>query len=138
MRLIIGSKNYFSWSLRPWLLLSHHKLPFEEVRIALDQHDTHVQLAQYTDAGKVPVLLDGDLTVWDSLAICEYVSERYLGGSGWPADLRARAQARACCAEMHADFAEIRRQLPMNCRATGRQVRLDAALQKEIARIEHI
>lgn len=138
MQLIIGNKNYSSWSLRPWLLLSHHKLPFDEVRIPLDQDDTQATLAKYTDAGKVPVLLDGDLTVWDSLAICEYASERYLGGKGWPDDLRARAQARACCAEMHSGFTEIRRRLPMNCRATGRQVPMDAALNREIARIEQI
>ncbi len=138
MQLIIGNKNYSSWSLRPWLLLTHHKLPFEEIRIALDQADTQTKLAQYTDAGKLPVLLDAELTVWDSLAICEYVSERYLDGKGWPADSVARAQARACCAEMHAGFPQIRGQLPMNCRATGRQVPLDAALRREIARIEQI
>lgn len=138
MQLIIGNKNYSSWSLRPWLLLTHHKLPFEEIRIALDQADTQTKLAQYTDAGKLPVLLDAELTVWDSLAICEYVSERYLNGKGWPADLVARAQARACCAEMHAGFPQIRAQLPMNCRATGRHVPLDAALRREIARIEQI
>lgn len=109
MQLIIGNKNYSSWSLRPWLLLSHHKLPFDEIRIPLDQDDTQAKLAKYTDAGK-----------------------------GWPDDLRARAQARACCAEMHAGFAEIRRRLPMNCRATGRQVPLGAALNREIARIEQI
>lgn len=138
MKLIIGNKNYSSWSLRPWLLLAHHKLPFEEIRIGLDQDDTQAKLAPYTDAGRLPVLLDGDFRVWDSLAICEYVSERYLDGRGWPHDLTARAQARACCAEMHAGFAQIRGQLPMNCRATGRRVPLSAALQKEIARIEQI
>jgi glutathione S-transferase len=138
VKLIIGNKNYSSWSLRPWLLLAHHNLPFEEIRIGLDQDDTQAKLARYTDAGKLPVLLDGELRVWDSLAICEYVSDLYLDGRGWPGELTARAQARACCAEMHAGFAQVRGQLPMNCRATGRRVPLSVALQKEIARVEQI
>ena len=138
MKLIIGNKNYSSWSLRAWLLLAHHELPFEEERIALDQPDTHTRLARYTDAARVPVLIDDDLTVWDSLAICEYVSERYLQGGGWPASAQARAVARSCCAEMHSGFPEIRGQLPMNCRASGRRVPLTAALQKEIDRIDQM
>ncbi len=73
MKLVIGNKNYSSWSLRPWFLLSFHGVPFEEVRVPLNQEGTHVALGRYTEAGKVPVLEDGDLTVWDSLAICEYV-----------------------------------------------------------------
>ena len=138
MKLVIGNKNYSSWSLRPWLLLSFHGVPFDEVRIPLDREDTHKTLARYTDAGKVPVLRDGDLTVWDSLAICEYVSERYLDGRGWPADIRARAHARSVSAEMHSGFQALRDKLPMNCRATGRRVAPTPALRKDIARIERI
>ncbi len=138
MKLVIGNKNYSSWSLRPWLLLSFHGLPFEEVRIPLDQENTHAMLARYTDAGKVPVLRDGDLTVWDSLAICEYISEQYLNGGGWPSDVRARAEARSCSAEMHSGFQEIRGRLPMNCRATGRKVPLTTELEREVARIDSI
>lgn len=138
MQLIIGNKNYSSWSLRPWLLLSHYKIPFTEVRIPLDREDTHARLARYSDAGKVPVLLDGELTVWDSLAICEYVSEQYLEGGGWPSDVPARAKARSCSAEMHAGFQQIRGQLPMNCRATARHVAGNAALDKEISRIDQL
>lgn len=108
MKLVIGNKNYSSWSLRSWLLLSVHGIPFEEVRIALYTENTHSLLSAYTDAGKVPVLCDGDLVVWDSLAICEYVSEQYLGGGGWPADVRARAEARSCSAEMHSGFFGLR------------------------------
>ncbi|MCC5859571.1 MAG: glutathione S-transferase family protein [Ectothiorhodospiraceae bacterium] len=138
MKLIIGNRNYSSWSLRAWLLLSYHELPFEEVRIPLGQESSQTMLSRYTDAGKVPVLHDGDLRIWDSLAICEYVSEQYLDGSGWPDTVHARAQARSCSAEMHSGFPEIRGRLPMNCRATGRRVEIDAALGKEIERIDRI
>jgi glutathione S-transferase len=138
LKLVIGNKNYSSWSLRPWLLLSFHGLPFEEARIPLDQDNIHTVLAQYTDVGKVPVLQDGDLTIWDSLAICEYISEKYLHGGGWSSSTRARAEARSCTAEMHSGFPEIRGQLPMNCRATGRQVPLNAILEREVGRIDRI
>jgi len=138
LKLVIGNKNYSSWSLRPWLLLSFHNIPFEEEQIPLDQHDTQERIAACNDAGKVPVLLDDELTVWDSLAICEYVSEVYLGGAGWPESASVRAEARACSAEMHSGFPEIRNRLPMNCRAMGRRVELIDALQREIARIDRI
>lgn len=138
MELVIGNKNYSSWSLRPWLLLSVHELPFKEVRIPLNQDDTYAALAQHTNAGKVPVLKDKDLVIWDSLAICEYISEQYLGGRGWPSSVRARAEARSCCAEMHSGFTDIRGQLPMNCRAIGRKVPFNAPLEREIARIDRI
>jgi glutathione S-transferase len=138
LKLIIGNKNYSSWSLRPWLLLSFHGVPFEEIRIPLDQDSTQATLARYTQAGKVPVLQDGGLTVWDSLAICEYISEQYLGGGGWPQEAQARAQARSCSAEMHSGFAELRNQMPMNCRASGRRVPMSPALQREVARIDRI
>jgi len=138
LKLVIGNKNYSSWSLRPWLLLTAHNIPFEEERIALDLPQTRGRINAFSAAGKVPVLLDGELTVWDSLAICEYVSERYLQGGGWPASPAARAEARACSAEMHSGFSEIRSRLPMNCRATGRRVEMTDPLRGEIARIEQI
>ena len=119
-------------------MLSFHGLPFKEVRIPLNQDNTYTALAQYTDAGKVPVLKDDDLTIWDSLAICEYISEKYLGGGGWPTSIRARAEARSCSAEMHSGFQEIRTQLPLNCRATGRHVSPNAMLEREVARIDQI
>lgn len=134
LKLIIGNKNYSSWSLRPWLLLTVQGMPFEEIRVPLYRPDTQRVLAQYTRAGKVPVLHDGDLVVWDSLAICEYVSERYLDGRGWPGDAAARAEARACSAEMHAGFPQLRAQLPMNCRATNRTVAIMPELEPEIER----
>lgn len=138
MKLIIGNKNYSSWSLRPWLLMSAHKLPFEEQRIALDRPDTSALIRRYSEVGKVPVLQDGELTVWDSLAICEYISEQYLDGRGWPGDPAVRAEARSCSAEMHSGFPAIRGQMPMNCRATGRKVPLTPELDKEIARVDSL
>lgn len=138
MKLIIGNRNYSSWSLRPWLLLSVNGIPFEEVRIALYEPGASGTIAEYTDAGKVPVLHDRDLVVWDSLAICEYVSEQHLGGAGWPADVNARAEARSCSAEMHSGFAELRAGLPMNCRASGRRVEITPAMTAEIERIDAI
>ena len=138
MKLVIGNKNYSSWSLRAWLLLAFHKVPFEEIRIPLRQESTRAAIARYTKAGKVPVLQDGELTIWDSLAICEYVSEQYLGGGGWPNTVQARAQARSCSAEMHSGFQEIRTHLPMNCRAVDRRIRLTPAIEKELARIDQI
>lgn len=138
MKLIIGNKNYSSWSLRPWLLLSAYNLEFEEIRVPLDLPDTQRELSKYTEAAKVPVLHDGELIVWDSMAICEYICEKYLDNQAWPADLAARAEARACCAEMHSGFFTLRNDLPMNCRATNRCVEISAELQLEINRVESI
>ena len=138
MKLIIGNKNYSSWSMRPWLLLSHYGVPFEEVAVPLYQDNTPASLAKYSGAAKVPVLQNGDLTVWDSMAICEYVSEQYLNGKGWPSEVKARAQARSCSAEMHSGFPAIRGQLPMNCRARQRNVPLTPELAAEIARVDRI
>ncbi|GAA3961274.1 glutathione S-transferase family protein [Allohahella marinimesophila] len=136
MKLVIGNKNYSSWSLRPWLLLRAHDIDFEEIMIQLATAATASEIDQYNSAGKVPVLLDQGLTVWDSLAICEYVSEHYLAGKGWPADPARRAEARACSAEMHAGFASLREAMPMNCRASGRRVLISDALARDIERID--
>ena len=135
MKLIIGNKNYSSWSLRPWLLLKHFDISFEEIRIPLFTGDFEATLARYTDAGKVPVLHDAGLAVWDSLAICEYISEQYLDGRGWPADTTARAEARSASAEMHSSFMQIREQMPMNCR-DQREIDFSAAILSEIQRVD--
>lgn len=117
-------------------MLSAFDIPFEEIRIPLFTKDTHSELAKYTAAGKVPVLHDKNVTVWDSLAICEYISEQYLDGKGWPSDSGTRAEARSCCAEMHSGFFTLREKMPMNCRATGRRVDTTPELQRDISRIE--
>jgi glutathione S-transferase len=135
LTLVIGNKNYSSWSLRPWLLMKHAGVEFTELRIALNMTDTPVLIKQHSPTKKVPVLVDGALTVWDSLAICEYVSEKFLAGRGWPADIVARARARSMAAEMHSGFNELRSQWPMNIREQ-RKMPLNAGLQKDIARIE--
>ena len=116
LTLIIGNKNYSSWSLRPWLLLKQAGIPFREVRIPLYGADTRMQILKYSPSGKVPALVDGDLTVWESLAICEHVAERFPDKALWPADLKARALARAAASEMHAGFSALRNNMPMNVR----------------------
>ncbi len=138
MKLIIGNKNYSSWSLRAWLLLAANGIKFEEIRILLDRPDTHTRLNKFTQAAKVPVLHDGDLIVWDSLAICEYVSEKYLDGVGWPSSIDIRAEARAAVAEMHSGFSALRQAMPMNCRALGRLVVISDAVATDIDRIDQL
>ena len=117
LTLIIGNKNYSSWSLRPWLLLRQAGIPFDEVRIPLYAPGSTEALAAWSPSGKVPALHDGDLRVWDSLAICEYLNERFPDKQLWPADAAARAVARSVSAEMHAGFSALREHMPMNIRA---------------------
>ncbi len=116
LTLVIGNKNYSSWSLRPWLLMRHFKLAFNEQRVPLFTESTESDLAPYFSDSKVPVLIDGEITVWDSLSICEYISENYLDNKAWPQDSYARAIARSASAEMHSSFAHLRNEMPMNCR----------------------
>jgi glutathione S-transferase len=116
LTLVIGNKNYSSWSLRPWLAMKHARIPFREVRIPLYQPDSKARLLEYSPAGKVPVLVDGAVTVWESLAILEYLADKFPRQGFWPEDAAARAHARAISAEMHAGFGELRRQMSMNVR----------------------
>ncbi len=133
--LIIGNKNYSSWSLRSWLLLREAGIDFDEQVISLDLDDTAARIADFSSAGTVPVLLLGKQTIWDSLAIAETVAERWPEKNLWPADADARAHARCISAEMHSGFAELRAHMPMNCRAMGRKVHLPDELSKDIDRI---
>ena len=116
LKLIIGNKNYSSWSLRPWLAMKLAGIAFDEVRIQLQQPNTRDTILQYSPSARVPCLLDGPLTVWDSLAICEYINETVAGGSLWPRDGAARARARSVAAEMHSGFAPLRTHMPMDIR----------------------
>ncbi len=134
-RLIIGNKNYSSWSLRAWFLLREADIEFEEHRIPLDVEDTSRRIAEFSPAGKVPVLQLGDLAVWDSLAIAETVAERWPEAKLWPGDAGTRAHARSISAEMHSGFAELRARMPMNCRAMGRRVALPDELTRDIDRV---
>ncbi len=118
MKLVIGNKNYSSWSLRPWLALRVAEIAFEEILIPLYQADSKARQLAFSPAGKVPILVDGAVTIWDSLAILEYVAEQYPDRGLWPRAIAARAHARSVSAEMHAGFAALRTAMPMNCRAT--------------------
>jgi len=139
MELIIGNQNYSSWSLRPWLLLSHFDIPFSENKVFLFEEATHQHLAELSPTLKVPVLIDTidgkDITIWDSLSICEYISEVYLSKKALPDDLSQRAICRSYCAEMHSGFGAIRSALPMNCRAT-RKLELSHSVLREVHRID--
>jgi glutathione S-transferase len=136
--LVIGNKNYSSWSLRPWLLLRHFGVAFEELRLKLDTPEFHAEIDKWSPTRTVPVLHDDGLVVPDSLAICEYANERWLDGRGWPADLRTRAKARAAAAEMHSGFRALRMQLPMNCRRKPDNYRWDASAQADMDRIQQL
>lgn len=135
MQLVIGNKNYSSWSMRPWILLTHFGVEFEEIPIPLFTEGYQERLRQYSPSLKVPVLIDDGLTVWESLSICEYVNEKYLDGAAWPADTEERSRCRSYCCEMHAGFSEIRTHLPMNCRSRKR-IEFGAAIKTECARID--
>jgi len=117
LTLIVGNKNYSSWSLRAWLAMKVAGIAFDEIRIALDQPDTKANILKHSPSGRVPCLIDGDLTVWDSLAICEYVNETQACGRMWPARVASRAQARSVAAEMHSGFAAMRAHLSMDIRS---------------------
>jgi glutathione S-transferase len=135
LTLVIGNKNYSTWSLRPWLLLRSFGVPFVERRVLLSTPQTSQILKPLSPTGCVPVLFDNDLRVWDSLAICEYVSEQFLADRGWPQDARARAEARALAAEMHSGFQALRQAWPMNIRLQ-RKLQPPAAVAANIARID--
>ncbi|MEM7019801.1 MAG: glutathione S-transferase family protein [Pseudomonadota bacterium] len=140
LTLIIGNRNYSSWSLRAWLFLQESQVEFETIRIPLFKDDWREELAKYTPAGRVPVLLDGDITVWDSMAIMAHMQERFPSAVGWPKDPVARAAARSISAEMHAGFMAIREHLPQNIRERYQinSEHIPEPVQHEIARISDI
>jgi glutathione S-transferase len=131
--LVIGNKNYSSWSLRAWLAAKHAHVDFEEIRVPLHTQGYKEKILRHSPAGKVPIYKDDGVVVWESLAICEYLAEK--SGSLWPAKPAARAMARAISAEMHAGFSALRNALPMNCRAKGRKVDISQDVVKDIRRI---
>ena len=136
LTLVIGNKNYSSWSLRPWILMKHLGLDFKERLLPLDTPEFRDGIEKYSPSGRVPVLQQGELRVWDSLAICEYVAE--LTGRGWPKDSGARALARSVSAEMHSGFSNLRSEWPMNARARNRRTAMTPSLQADIDRVEEI
>ncbi len=142
LTLVIGNKNYSSWSLRPWLAMKQAGIAFNETNVALARPDSREKILRYSPSGRVPCLIDADLTVFDSLAICEYVNERHAGGTLWPRDVKMRAQARSVVAEMHSSFAALRTHMPMDIRSRHSD-RGETALEREdvsadIARIHSV
>jgi glutathione S-transferase len=134
--LIIGNKNYSSWSLRPWLPMRHCGLPFREVRIPLYTPESKAQILTHSPSGKVPCLLDRQLAIWDSLAICEYLAERHPHLGLWPDDFQARAVARSMSAEMHSGFQNVRTHMSMNCRGRFPGLGRTVEVAGEIERIQ--
>jgi glutathione S-transferase len=134
--LVIGNKNYSSWSLRPWLMLKHAGIDFDELRIPLFVPGSTEQLSIYSPSGLVPVYIESGMTVWDTLAIGEYLYESH--SELWPDEPATRAVARSVSAEMHSGFSTLRKMMPMNIRAKGRKVASTADLEAEIGRIKTI
>ena len=144
LKLYIGNQNYSSWSMRPWVLLTQAGIPFETVKVRFDSFAADSSFKHTVNAltptGKVPVLVDGDLAVWDTLAIAEYVAEQFPEKHLWPADRQARARARSVCAEMHAGFTGLRSHCPMNIEASLPEVgalvwRDQPAVRADVARL---
>lgn len=135
LELVVGNQNYSSWSLRPWLAMRMAGIEFDLTVVPLDLPDTKNRLLGHSGAGRVPVLHHGDLTVWDSLAICEYAAELSPSAGLWPDDIGVRAVARAVSSEMHAGFGALRAALPMNLRADRPGVPVTPAVQADIDRI---
>jgi glutathione S-transferase len=135
LSLVIGDKNYSSWSLRPWLAMRAFRIPFAEIAIRLRQEDTKAQILRHSPSGKAPVLIVGATPVWDSLAIAETLAELHPDKALWPSGAEARAHARAISAEMHAGFADLRRDLPMDWTGRLPPPPVHAPLAGDIARI---
>lgn len=138
LTLVIGDKNWSSWSLRPWLALKMAGATFREEKIRLRQPDTKANILAHSPSGKVPLLKDGDLLIWESLAICEYVADLFPAARLWPQDQTARAVARAVASEMHASFVELRKNMPMDMANAYPGQGLTPEVAADIARIEAI
>lgn len=146
LKLVIGNKNYSSWSLRPWFFLKQLNIDFEEEMVFLYEDNMEANLEPYFSNGKVPLLVDREVDsntnkgfqVWDSLAIIEYANDKFSNQQGWPSDLHARAVARAVSAEMHSGFFAIRNDLSMDCKAHYPNHPISASAQQEINRVIEI
>jgi glutathione S-transferase len=140
LKLVIGNKNYSSWSMRPWLALRANKIPFEEIFIPLytDNAADKDRILSFSHSGKVPALIDGDITNWDSLAIIEYLAERFPEAGLWPEDRARRAHARSISAEMHSGFMALRNECGMNLHRPVGAVELSADARANVARIQEI
>lgn len=135
MKLVLGDKNLSSWSLRPWLVMRHANIPFEEEVLRFEREDWQEAIAARSPTRRVPALHDGDLVVWESLAICEYLAERFPDAGLWPEDARDRATARALSAEMHAGFTSLRREMPMDVVLRAPRRTLPAETRRDVDRV---
>jgi glutathione S-transferase len=138
LHLVIGNKNYSSWSLRPWIALTMAGIPFRETLIPLDTPETARLIAEHSHAGRVPVLIHGRNVIWESLAIMEYMAELFPEKNFWPKTVSARAMARSVSNEMHAGFSALRNACPMNLRRAKKPVPMNDAVLKDVARIESL
>jgi len=136
LKLIVANKAYSSWSQRAWILLAHFKIPFEETVIPLDLPETHAKILKHSPTGKVPALIDGPITVWESLSVIEYIAETHPEKAIWPRGKAARAHARSLAAEMHAGFPALRQACPANYVRPVRKIELNEAVAADVARIE--
>jgi glutathione S-transferase len=136
LKLIVANKAYSSWSFRPWILLAHFHIPFEDVVIPLDLPDTRANILRHSPSGKCPVLRDGRIEIWESLAIIEYVAEKYPEKAIWPRARAARAHARAISNEMHAGFQALRQHCPTQFLRPVRKIALTPEVEADVARIE--
>jgi glutathione S-transferase len=135
LTLIIGNKNYSSWSLRPWLYMKHQGIEFEEIRVLLFTPEMELQLEPCFSNAKVPVLIDKGYSIWDTLAIMEYLADKFPENVSWPAYIKARATARSVTAEMHSSFMHLRNEMPMNCRVKYSDMNFSEGTEKDIQRI---
>lgn len=137
LTLVIGNKDLSSWSLRPWLVLKHFRIAFSEIKLPLDTPEFYAQIVKYSGTRRVPVLIDGDTHIWDSLAIVEYLNEK-VGGRAWPADPLLRAHARSVSAEMHSGFQALRETWPMHTTGSNPHVPLPPQGRADVARVQSI
>lgn len=135
-QLVIGNKNYSSWSMRPWVWMRHHSIAFETYKVPLYADNTRAEITKFGCGTTVPILIHGDIRIWDSLAILEYLSEMHPQCGGWPSDPATRAHARSVSAEMHSSFSALRSSLPMNCRRTIEGFQLSESVQHDVNRIQ--
>lgn len=135
MQMVIGTRKWSTWSMRPWLVARRAGLAFEDVLVALRTPQTAKALDAYSPSGQCPVLIDGDLTVWDSLAICEYLADKHPDKALWPLDPAARALARAACAQMHGGFQSLRGECPMDLSVPIELLELTEATQADVRRM---
>jgi glutathione S-transferase len=136
LKLIIANKAYSSWSLRPWILLAHFHIPFEEIVIPLDLPETREKILEHSPSGKCPALRDGAVEVWESLSIVEYIAEKFPEKAIWPRGKAARAHARSLACEMHAGFQALRQHCPTQFRRPVRKIALTPEVEADVERIE--